>query len=381
MTTGTRAISGSSLSRTSGYEWQDRAHEWRVLSDELADHFDHLWNISLQALPSSRSIREFRTDCASYTNFVTPNHFGFGDYLRMRLQPVFGAMTRIELNLTDVVHGGAGDGGGFDAQLPDWERNHIDLSQFASSLTSLDSLRLCFDDAYVGNDLICLSLLTNIDTSKLKDLHLIGLSLDASSLMSILTSLERVADLRLEAIDLIGGHWSEALQVISRYQELEHLDLVHLRESGLAGYFAKSSTNNPENACAGLQDLRHNYTSYAGLNTAGGESDGLQVRDEAELRAVLAHPSGRLDEHIGPGMYLSPRVCIKGPNMRKGLDMLWRSYMTETELPPPADYHERLVTPAEAFFGLQPQGSPGGRDASEDFDVMTANEFVVGSNL
>jgi hypothetical protein len=277
---------------------------------------------------------------------------------------MFSTLTRIELNLTDVVTTRTGDHDGSGSQLPGWERDYAHLSNFASSLTGLESLRLCFDDAYVSNDIICLSLLAQIDTSKLTCLQLIGISLDASSLASILTSLDRVTDLRLETVDLIGGTWQEVLPVISRYGQLKHLDLVHLRESGLPGPFFRLPKGGFENAHGVRSAPEVNYASYTDPYT---DDDG-----------EIMFQSGNYAQHVT--VSASSKVCLAGPNIYARLDALWNDHSIVTPSPLSTDYSIISVDPTADLVDRDLQELSAQWDVpTSDFDAATTTEFVLQS--
>ena len=373
ISTGTKAVTGSDLVGLP-------ASQWRALSDELVDHFDHLWNITWRAIQFSDSIRAIKTDCASYSNFITPDHFRFETGVGERLEAVFGNLTRIELNLTETVTTATKDLHGSNSQLPDWKRYHFDLSFFASSLTSLESLRLCFDEACISNDIICLSLLAQVDTAKLKHLQLIGLTLDSSSLESILASLDQVADLRLEMIDIIGGTWPEVLRIVSRYEQLRHLDLFHPRESGLPGLFFELPGG--ENG-----STRHGRSSSLASRASSGEPsedgrEGMSLQNNEHVRRSIVSVDSRneRDEPIGSRLCASPKICLTGPRIHARLNVLWDSYSTVTRSPFSTDDSILLLDPTVAPVGRRLQELFARSDVSiGGLDATAANEVVMQS--
>lgn len=293
---------------------------------------------------------------------------------------MFGNLTRIELNLTETVTTATGDLHGSDSQFPDCKSYHFDLSIFASSLTSLESLRLCFDEACISNDIICLSLLAQVNTAKLKCLQLIGLTLDPESMESILASLNQVADLRLEMIDLIGGTWPEVLQIVSRYKQLRHLDLFHPRESGLPGLFFELPGGEDGSTRHGRSSsLASRATSEDSSEDDRGER--TPHSDEHARRSIVSINSrnGR-DQPFDSRLCASPRICLTGARIHARLNVLWDSYSTATRSPFSTDDSILLLDPTVAQVGRRLQEFFARSDVSiGGLDVTAANEIVMQS--
>ena len=199
-----------------------------------------MWNVVFEALartPGSRSLEEFRTNCIYPLNFFTPEHFRFEESVLSSLgKNAWSGVTRVQLDLTTSF--GAKDRNGVHMAFPTTEESCLKLSAFAASLHKLEALDLCFDYR-LGGGLICQSFLSNTNASQLKSLRLAGLFIDAESLTGIIARLEKVTELGLESTNLVEGSWLTVLQEISQLPNLEHLDLRHLRQAGLACSFPK----------------------------------------------------------------------------------------------------------------------------------------------
>lgn len=188
------------------------------------EHLRHMWKTILNALADARGhvlLEDFRTNLSSDLTFINPlKQLSFHASLISRLSEVFRNTTTLHLHLSS----------------PDSKGYKETLLKFARTFSNLKVLSLDFD-MKKSSGLVYQTFVSGIDMSRLTTLHLLGLSVNAARLISSITCLRDVTDLRFYCVDVSTGSWPPVLKAIANLEKLEHLHLMYLRQAGCKSYF------------------------------------------------------------------------------------------------------------------------------------------------
>jgi len=206
----------------------------RIQSKEFQAHLQHVWFTVLLAVScangSQLKLEEFNTNFCTDANFLTPKHFTVKPSMLTKLSGPFESISRLHLHM----------------RTPDDNKRTKDMfARFTATLPNLKELALDFDTKSHSSGLLFRRFTAGIDFSKLTSLNVLGLSIDAARLTKSISQLTQVKDLRLYCVEVTPGSWPTVLVAIKKLENLNHLHLQYLRESGCKSYFLKQRDTAP----------------------------------------------------------------------------------------------------------------------------------------
>ncbi|OQN95374.1 hypothetical protein B0A48_18480 [Cryoendolithus antarcticus] len=203
-------------------------------SKEYRKWLVHVWYSLLRSLAGARNkvaINEFRTDFTFANNSLDHKLLTCKRETLAKFAQATKTASRLHLQLRGYQEG-SGDG-----------KKAIEaIKRFADCFPQLSDLTLSFDFS-PNADALLRKFMVGVKGDLLTHLSLKEIYLDQTWLAKMLVRMKLLKELRLDGIDLQKGTWPTVLNVISKLEHLDHLDLMYLRENGHKAFFLKQNVN------------------------------------------------------------------------------------------------------------------------------------------